>query len=69
VALLAGLVFLHREMDAVLERYDESAQPVFRTYHIGYLWFSTFHWLFATALAWRTLAAWRAEDESRRTMP
>jgi hypothetical protein len=69
VALLAGLAILHREMDVVLERYDESAYPVFRTYHIAYLWFSTFHWLIAAVLAWQTLAAWRAEDESRRTIP
>jgi hypothetical protein len=68
VGLLAGLVLLHREMDAVLSHYEEPAYPVFRQFHIAYLWFSTFHWLIALVLAWQTLAAWRAEDDSGRTI-
>ncbi len=66
VALLAGLVLLHREMDAILESYDEPVYGTFRRFHIAYLWFSTFHWLIAAVVAWQTLSAWRAEDESRR---
>jgi len=69
VALLLGLLLLHQEMDAILTQYDEPVYATFRRFHIAYLWFSTFHWLITVVLAWQTLAAWRAEDESRRTIP
>lgn len=67
VLLLALLAVLHSTLDAVLENYDESAYARFRPWHIIYLWLSTFHWLIGLVLAWQTLSAWRAEDESRRS--
>lgn len=66
VALLVGLLILHCEMDAILEHYNETVYETFRRLHIFYLCSSTLQWFLALMLAGQTLAAWRAEDESRR---
>ena len=64
VALLYLLWYLHLLLDFFAGPRGDFVQMKrpFRTVHVLYLWASTFHWLFGLALAWLTLAAWRAED-------
>jgi hypothetical protein len=62
--LLGGLWFLHLVLDYFMDpagRVVQMHEP-FRVTHGAYLWVSTAHWLMGLALAWLTLAAWRAED-------
>lgn len=70
VALLLLLLFyLHDLMDYFVDptgRTIAMRRP-FRIMHILYLCISTVHWGIGLALAWLTLAAWRAEDRSPAT--
>jgi hypothetical protein len=64
LGLLGGLWFLHLILDYFMDpagRVVQMREP-FRVAHGAYLWVSTAHWLMGLALAWLTLAAWRAED-------
>ncbi len=64
--LLLVLMYLHDLMDYFLDptgRTIAMRRP-FRIVHIIYLCTSTVHWGIGLALAWLTLAAWRAEDRS-----
>ena len=64
VGLLGVLVWLHADMDALIDRDAERVRDrgAFKAVHIAYLWVTSGHWLVALALAWLTLGAWRAED-------
>jgi hypothetical protein len=66
VGLLGVLVWLHGDMDALIDREAGrlTDRKAFRAIHIAYLWVTTGHWLVALALAWLTLGAWRGEDRS-----
>jgi hypothetical protein len=67
VALLLLLLFyLHDLMDYLLDPTGRTVamRRPFRIMHILYLCISTVHWGIGLALAWLTLAAWRAEDHS-----
>ncbi len=64
VLLLFLLFYLHDLMQYFLDptgRTIAMRRP-FRMMHIIYLCVSTLHWGIGLALAWLTLAAWRAED-------
>jgi hypothetical protein len=65
LALLGVLAWLHLELDSRIDPETERVRSklAFRPWHIAYLWVVTGHWLIALALAWLTLAAWRAEDQ------
>lgn len=71
VGLLGVLVWLHGDLDALIDRdigrvRDRAA---FKAIHIAYLWVSTGHWIVGLVLAWLTLGAWRAEDRTLPTIP
>ena len=64
--LLLLLFYLHDLMNYFLDptgRTIAMRRP-FRVAHIVYLCTSTVHWGIGLALAWLTLAAWRAEDRA-----
>ena len=66
VGLLGLLAWLHAELDALIDLEAERVRnkTAFKHWHIAYLWVVTGHWLIALVLAWLTLRAWRAEDQS-----
>jgi len=63
-ALLYLLWYFHLLLDFFMDPGGQSVQMrrPFLFVHGLYLWTSTLHWLFGLALAWLTLAAWRAAD-------
>lgn len=61
-----ALVVLHEILDSMMDpgRTHVVAGRTFRPFHRAYLWASTVQWLACLALAWWTLRAWAAEDDS-----
>jgi hypothetical protein len=64
IAALLGLLWLHTQLDAMMDPVTAEIQdrPTFYFQHRLYLWICTAQWAFAVAFGVLSLGAWRAAD-------